>query len=176
MKLSQFLRREIKSIGVVFCYFLAWFSFAVLLKKIVLKEYAISFHGLLSAVILALVVAKVVIVMDRLPLNRRLQTSLLYIDIICRSALYTSGVLAFMLAEEFLRLRHQTDQLQVALSALLQQNELYNTGATAIWVGLAFIIYNVISVIRLHLGDGELVRLFFRSSRSQLISRRDSAI
>lgn len=54
-------------VGAATIYFAAWLSLLILLKVLVLEEYHIRFRGLSTVVVGALVLAKVVLVLEHVP-------------------------------------------------------------------------------------------------------------
>ena len=59
MSLRQQVTGEIKAIGLVTLYFASWFGMMILLKRLVLAEHQIEFRGVSTAIVGALIVAKV---------------------------------------------------------------------------------------------------------------------
>jgi hypothetical protein len=55
MSFRQKLRDEIKAVALATLYFATWIGVLVLLKKLILAEYRIEFHGLSLALVGALV-------------------------------------------------------------------------------------------------------------------------
>ena len=70
MSLPAKLRDEIRSLGLTTLFFGVWFFVLLLLKWLVLAEYRIEFHSLSMALVGALIVAKVVLVLENVPLAR----------------------------------------------------------------------------------------------------------
>src|SRR5207245_9369352 len=71
MSVWQRVTSEIKTIGLVTLYFAICFGVMIFLKRLVLAEHQIEFRGLSIAIVGALIVAKVVAVMEHVPLGRR---------------------------------------------------------------------------------------------------------
>jgi hypothetical protein len=69
MNLRQKLKDEIRAVAVATLYFAAWIGVLVLLKTILLAEDRIEFHGWSLALVGALVLAKVVLVLEHVPLG-----------------------------------------------------------------------------------------------------------
>ena len=65
MKILTTLKHEAREVGLVTLYFLLWFGFILTLKKLLLATYDIEFYALSSAVVGALIVGKVVVVLDK---------------------------------------------------------------------------------------------------------------
>jgi len=69
VSLQQKLKDEIKAVAITTLYFATWLGLLVLLKKLILEEYQIEFHGLSVALVGALVLAKVVLVLEHVSLG-----------------------------------------------------------------------------------------------------------
>ena len=68
MSFKQKLKDEIKDIGIAALYFGCWLGALVLLKSLILAEYKIAFHGWTAVVVGALVLSKVVLVLEHVSL------------------------------------------------------------------------------------------------------------
>ena len=65
MSAVERIRHEVKEIGLVSLYFLCCFLFFLSLKALILREYEVEISVLSTAAVGALVVAKVVVVLDK---------------------------------------------------------------------------------------------------------------
>src|SRR6266852_6840255 len=102
MSFRKKLLKEIKAIGLTTLFFAIWFGTMILLKRLVLTQYDIQFRGLSVALISALVVAKVVILMEHVSLGRWVRQRPVAVDITLRLLLYTGGTfIVFMLEKAF---------------------------------------------------------------------------
>ena len=159
MSLAQRLGHEIKVVGLTTLYFALWLGMLILLKKLILSEYQIEFYGLSMALIGALIVAKVVLVMEHIPLGAWLRQQAAWQDVILRTALYGLGVLVVLLLEKAFEARHEYGGFGPALTGVFQHADIPHVWASAIGVTAALLVFNVLSVIRRHLGAGGLLRL-----------------
>src|SRR5215831_15502769 len=99
MSLRQKLGKEIREVTMVTLGFFIWFGVLILLKRLYLAEYQIRFRGLSLALLGALVVAKVVLVMEHVPLGQWVRQHAAGVDVILRTLLYTLGVFVVLLLE-----------------------------------------------------------------------------
>src|SRR5688572_27969493 len=86
------VRNEIKIVGLVTLIFAIYFVMMMLLKRLMLAQYEFEFRGLSAALIGALVVAKVVVVLDHVSLGQWLRRQPVIVDVLLRTLLYTAGV------------------------------------------------------------------------------------
>jgi hypothetical protein len=173
MTFRQKLMREIKTVALTTLYFAAWFLVLMLLKRIVLSEYQIEFRGLGLALFGALVVAKVVLLMEHVSLGEWLHRHAAAVDVIIRTLWYTLGVFIVLLLEKAFESRHEFDGFWSALVHVFEHRDMPHVWANTICVGWALLAFNSLSILRKHLGEGQLSKLFF-SPRKEVSAREDS--
>ena len=77
----QKLFKEIKTVAIATVYFAIWIGILMFLKTMILTEYKVEFTGISKALIGALILAKVVLVIDLIPLSnwtRNIRLSIYY--------------------------------------------------------------------------------------------------
>lgn len=160
MRFLHWLGHEVKTLVAVTLYFLACFIVIMVLKKLLLAQYGIAFSGLSTAVIGALVTAKVVIVLDKVRLGRlrRLPGA---VDVAVRTGLYTFATLLLLLAERAFEARGEQGGFLAAAAAVFEHRDVHRVWATTIGVGLAFLAYNAFAVLRREIGGKRVVAMFF---------------
>lgn len=82
MSLRQKLKREIKAVALATLYFATWIGVLMVLKVLVLEEYRIEFHAWSLVLFGALVLAKVVLVLEHVPLGAWIRTRPALIDVV----------------------------------------------------------------------------------------------
>jgi hypothetical protein len=152
---------EIQEIGLTALYFACCFVALMFLKRLVLAEYQIEFGGLSLALIGALVVAKVVLILEHVPLGRWIQHRPAAVDVAARTLLYALGVFGVMLVEKAFDTRHEAGGFGAALVSVFRHRDIHHVWAATIGIGGALLGFNVLSVVRRRLGEGELRRLLF---------------
>lgn len=158
MSVAAKLREEIKSIGLVSLYFAAWIFVLLLLKWLILAEYHIEFHGFSMVVIGALILAKVVLVLEHVPLGSRNRPALF--DVALRTGLYGLGVLVVLLLEKAFEARHDYGGFIPALTQVIHHRDTPHVLAAAIGVTGALLVFNASLVIRRHFGKLGLLEIF----------------
>lgn len=161
MKLLRWLLEEAKSLIVVTLYFAVCFMIVITLKQLLLAEYGIEFRGITTAIVVALVTAKVVIVLQKVPVGRWMQNQPAAADVLVRTAFYTVATVAALLLERAFSSRLEYGGFAPALANVLEHRDVAQVWATTICVGLAFMAYNTFGVIRREVGAKELWRIFF---------------
>jgi hypothetical protein len=160
MKVLHWLAEEAKSIALVTLYFAACFAVIMLLKQLWLVEYGIEFSGVATALVAALITAKVVIILDHVPLTKWLQGTPGIIEVGARTALYTAAVLVVMLLEKAVESRTEQGGLMAALANVFGHPDMPKVWATTIAVGLSFLAYNAFGVVRRAIGAKRMAELF----------------
>jgi hypothetical protein len=162
MKSLHWLVEEAKSIASATLYFATCFVVIMLLKQLWLADYGIEFRGISTALVGALITAKVVIILEHVPLTKWLQGSLGIIEVITRSTLYTTAVLVVMLFEKAFESRTEQGNLLAALANVFGHPDMPKLLATTICIGLSFLAYNAFGVVIRAIGAKRMVELFLR--------------
>jgi hypothetical protein len=161
MKTTAWLIKEGKTLLALFLYFLFCYGIFMLLKKLILAHYDISFFGYGAAIVGAFISAKAVIIIEKTPLSRVLGTAAPFLKIIYDCILYTVFALAFLYGEKVLELYFKEGNLRLAFVTARDENDLSRFCATVLWASLSFLGYAALSAFNRHLGDGELLRIIF---------------
>lgn len=160
MSIARKIVNEIKMLGAATIYFWIWIGALLVLKKLILVEYRIEAVGLSKALIGALVLAKVVLVLEHVSLGAWVRNRPAWVEVVLRTALYTLGVFVVVVIEKSLHGQHEHGGFASAMAAALKQAHLNHVLANTICVGSALFSYNVLSIVREHLGQRGLMRLF----------------
>jgi len=160
MSFRHKLRREVKALALASLYFATWIGVLVVIKKLVLAEYGIEFNGLLLVVVGTLLLAKVVLVLEHVSLGKRIRTQPALADVILRTALCALGVFVLLVLERAFEGRREHGGFVPSLISGFQGLEMHRVWANTIWISIALLGYNALSVVRSHLGEGGLLRLF----------------
>ncbi len=160
---------EIKSIALVTLYFAACFLVLMFMKRLVLAQYGVEFRGISIALIGALVAAKVVLIMEKVPLGDWVRARPVIVDTLLRTLLYMVGVAVVQLLETAFESRHESGGFWPALLNVLHHRDIHHILANTIGIGGALLAFNVMTVLQLHLGSGHLRRLFLVTTRAELV-------
>jgi hypothetical protein len=153
---------ELKVVAATTLYFAAWIGVLMVLKTLVLEEYRIEFRGFSAVLIGALILAKVVLVLEHVSLGAWTRTQPAWVDVVLRTGLYSLGVVVVLLLEKAFEGRHEPGGFSQALMAVFQHIDIYHVWANALTVSGALLVYNCVSVLQRHLGGGSLMKLFLR--------------
>ena len=160
MSISQKLKHEIVAVISLTFYFGCWLGALVLIKYLLLAEYHIAFHHFSVALVSALVLAKVVLVLEHVSLGSWVRSQPAWVDVVLRTALYAFGVFVLVLLEKAFEGRHEHDDFAASLIAVFQQANAIHVWLNTICLSAALLSYNMLSVVRVNLGKGALLRMF----------------
>jgi hypothetical protein len=163
VSLQEKLKHEARSLSLAALYFGVWVFAFVFVKQLVLAEYKIAFRGLSRALVGTLILSKVVLVLEHVPLGGWVRSRPAWVDVVLRTALYAFGVLVVLVLEKALEGRHEHGGFGASLAAVIRHANAPHVWANTICLSGALLGYNVLTVIRRHLGEGALLRLFFSS-------------
>lgn len=160
MSTSDKLKHELKAILLAMLYFGAWIGTLLVVKKLLLTEYHIAFNGFSKALVGALILSKVVLILEHVPLGAWLRDKPVFFDVILRTILYALGTLVVMLLEKGFESRHEQGGFGNSLMNVFQHPDIPHIWANTICVTAALLFYNLLSALNRHLGKGGLARVF----------------
>jgi hypothetical protein len=165
MSIQDKLKHELKAVFLVTLFFAAWLGVFMALKVIILEDYQIRFKGFSMVLIGALVLAKVVLILEHVSLGAWLRSQPVLVNVILRTLLYAVGTLVVMLLEKAFESRHEQGGFGSALMKVFQHRDMPHVLANAICVSGALLFYNLLSSLNRHLGTGGLARVFLSPPR-----------
>lgn len=160
MSLSSRLKHELKAVAAATAFFGAWIGGLIAIKTLVLDEYHIDFVGWSRVLIGALILGKVVLLLEPVPLGAWVRRQPACVDVLLRTLLYTTGAALVLISEHGLKQRHEHGGFFAAIGAGFADARFPHVLANILCVSGAFLAYNVLAVIRARLGPGALVKLF----------------
>jgi hypothetical protein len=160
MGFTQKLRDEIRAVMLTTLYFVTWIGLLMVLKVLILEEYRVEFRAWSLVLVGALVLAKVVLVLEHVPLGAWIRHQSAWVDVTLRTVLYALGVFVVLLLEKAFEGRLEHGGFMASLLALFQHAEAPHVLVNTICLSGALLGYNVFSVVRRQLGEGGLAKLF----------------
>lgn len=154
------LKEEARAVLLYTLCFGVWFSGFMLIKTLILAEYEIEFRGVSAAVVAALILAKVVLLLEHVSLGPWIERQAAWVDVAVRTVVYGAGVVVVLLLEKAFELRHDTEGVVEAVVAALHHEDVPHVLANALCVTGALLAFNTVSVVRRKCGEGFLWRLF----------------
>jgi hypothetical protein len=162
MKKNPWWKRELKEMLSIASVFFVIFVLFMLMKKAFQNEYTFNFVVIGTAFVGSLIIAKVVLIFDLLPITKRSDHLPNIYRVFFRSLVYLVGYVIFTFLEHLIKgLIEGGDFLHASSLAFHELGKLtYITSLIAIFV--AFLFFNAFWVIRAKYGPTALFNLFFR--------------
>ncbi len=111
------------------------------------------------ALIGALIVAKVILVLEHVPLGSWVGKQPVYVDILLRTILYALGILVILIFEKAFDARQEYGGFETSLKQVFNHADIYHVWANTICIFGALLTFNLLSLIRIRLGKGVLFRM-----------------
>lgn len=161
MKFVHWLLEELRTMLAASLYFAACFIVIMILKQLLLAQYGIHFRGITTAIFIALITAKVLIVMQKVPLSRWFHSRPPVLELTARTALYTVVTMVALLLEKAFEARDEYGGFIAAVGQIFEHRDIAQVWATIICVGLAFLAYNAFGILHREIGGTRLRHIFF---------------
>ena len=165
MGIQTKLKHELRAVVLVTLFFAAWLGIFMGIKILILEGYQIRFGSVSAVLIGALVLAKVVLILEHVPLGAWVKKQPVLVDVILRTLLYAFGTFVVMLLEKAFESRHEEGGFVSALMNVFQHRDMPHVWANTICVSGALLFYNLLSSLNCHLGTGGLARVFLSPPR-----------
>jgi hypothetical protein len=161
MKILRKIWEEIKIVFRTASYFAIVFILMMVMKKLYLKDYNIEFYGMSQALIGALIMSKVIILMEMISFGKWVLHQPPIVDVLIRTVLYTVGVAVVIILEKAFEKRHEVPGFGNAVKYILFNRDVYHVWATTIGAAASIFVYNAFSIVQKLVGKNGLARLFF---------------
>jgi uncharacterized protein YacL len=163
---GKWLHREFLAARPVFIFFLVGFLLLLSIVKLALANFSIEVTAFSKAVIGALFAAKAVLILDETPLARHLEHYRRIVAVAVKTLIYGAITLLLGILERLLEARHRAHNFDAAAQYVIAQASLYRFLAWVLGITLVFALYFALFEINERMGEGELWRLFFGSSKT----------
>jgi hypothetical protein len=160
MRVQQRIKQEIKELVVAAIYFGCWIGALLSIKFLILAEYRIAFTGWSIVFVGALILSKVVLLLEHVSLGAWVRAQPAWVEVILRTILYTLGAALVLIIEKGIEGRHEYGGIFQALQRMYQHENLHHVWANTICISGALLGYNMLSVIQRSLGEGALLGIF----------------
>jgi Na+/melibiose symporter-like transporter len=117
-----------------------------------------------------------VLILDETPLARHLEHYRRIVAVAVKTLIYGAITLLLGILERLLEARHRVHNFDAAAQSVIAQASLYRFLAWVLGITLVFALYFALFEINERMGEGELWRLFFGSSKTGDASGRHSNI
>lgn len=155
-------------------YFFVAFNLIVLTTDLLVHDYWFKLSNFLLASTTALVVGKVVLVVDKVRLIDKFRGAPLIQPILYKTVFYSLVVLVVRFLEKMAHFVFDSGGFGAAFQAEMAAFTWHRFVAVHVWILICFLIYVTVTELNALVGDGRLARLFFhhRSSEYRLTRRQ----
>ncbi len=147
-------------------FFFIAFQLITFTQALMLEEYGVRVSTFVTATIAALIVAKVVLIVDLLPFVNRFPEKPLIYNVVWKTVIYLVAALVVRYIEHLIRFVREHGDLFLANRHLLDEVVWPRFWAVQIWLLVLFFVYCAIRELIRVLGRERVRHMFFGSSRS----------
>lgn len=164
-KMIVTLKHEILNIIPTAIFFFVAFQLLSISRSLMLREYGIDVSTFMTATIGALIVAKVVMIVDLLPFVNRFPEKPLIYNVLWKTSLYVITALIVRFAEHLWDFYHQTDDLAVAYQRLKDGVVWPHFLVVQIWLAIFLLMYCSFRELARVVGQDSVRQMFFSTVR-----------
>ncbi len=166
MSFVQKLKEEAIQIALVTLYFIGCFGVLILLKKLLLAQVDVEFYGLSAVLMGALIMSKIVILLDKTALGKIYIRQALYKNVLIKSFVYTIVLSVVLFIEHLIHAYLEVDSLSSAFQTVFEHRDRNQFWIILISSFFSLTSYNVIIGIRDSMETGALTHLFFKKKEN----------
>jgi hypothetical protein len=139
-KVMAIVAREMREAVPALLFFLVVFHMLLITKNVVLEDYHITTTGATIATVGALIVAKAILVAEKLPVARLFSGRMLY-NILWKTLLFSAVTLLFRLVEELIPLLAKHNGLVTAATHLFEEVSWPHFWVLQMWLYASLLLY-----------------------------------
>ena len=176
MAILQKVRHEVSQVLSVTLFFAVSFVSIGVIKMLFLAEYGVQFSSVAKALVGALVVGKVVVVLDATSFGDRFRNHALWLDVLYKALVYTTLCACVLSLERIIHELSEAGSWMGAVGLALESTEIHRFLGTTFCLFLVFIGYALMTALSEHFGRGVLLGFLLsadkrRESRESLQGR-----
>jgi hypothetical protein len=164
-KILKVIKDELLEIIPPTIFFFVAFNVLTYTKKLMLEQYGIEFSGFITATVGALVVAKVVLLADRIPFINRYPDKPLIYNAAWKTVIYVSVALVVRFLEYLIPHWWHYRNLQVALDHLWRETIWPHFWAIQLWLICLFFVYVSFREFARAVGEEKFFQMFLGIER-----------
>lgn len=159
--LGEKVRHELRELLPVTVFFFVAFELLALTDALMLKQYGIDATTFFGATMLALIVAKVVVITDHFALVNRFPEKPLIYNVIWKTLIYFLSALAFRYVEHLIRFWRKSPDLAEASRRLFDEIVWPHFWAVQLWLLILLLVYCAFRELVRALGRNRIIAMFF---------------
>jgi hypothetical protein len=147
-------------------FFFVAFNVITFTKKLMLEQYAIEFSGFVNATVGALIVAKVVLLADKIPFINKYPDKPLIYNVAWKTVIYVSVAFMVRFLEYLIPHWVKYRDLSIAVERLWEETIWPHFWAIQIWLVCLFFVYVSFRELARTLGEERFFKIFLGLERS----------
>ena len=159
--MGEKVKHELRELIPVTLFFFATFQLLALTDALILRQYGIHPATFFAATMLALVVAKVVVITDHFALVNRFPEKPLIWNVIWKTLIYFSAALAFRYLEHLVRVWRKSAGFADANRRLVEEIVWPHFWAVQLWLLVLLLIFCAFRELIRAIGRERIVSMFF---------------
>jgi hypothetical protein len=159
-KILRAIKRELLEVIPPTIFFFVAFNVIGFTKKLILEQYDIKFSGFVAATVGALIVAKVVLIADRIPFINKYPDKPLIYNAAWKTVIYVLVTLVVRFLEYLLPLWWKYRDVSMALDRLWHETIWPHFWAIQIWLICLFFVYVSFREFARAVGEERFFRMF----------------
>lgn len=163
----KFISREFKEILPAMVFFLVLFNLIAWTKQLMLAEHSVTIASTATATIGALVIAKVILIADALPMSRIFSDRPLAYNVLWRTTVYSLVALLFQYLEELIPHLVDGAGFSLANTEIFERTHLDHFLAVHLWVVTGLLVYSIASGMTEAVGRERTRQIFFGSTAEE---------
>ncbi len=164
-KLLRTVKHELLEAVIPAIFFFVAFNVIVFTKKLMLEQYHIEFSGFVAATIGALIVAKVVLIADRIAFINKYPNKPLIYNVAWKTVIYILVAFIVRFLEYFIPLWWKLGDLSVAAEHLWDETIWPHFWVIQIWLFCLFFVYVSFRELARTLGEERFLQIFLGMRR-----------
>ncbi len=165
-KLIKIIKDELLEVVPAAIFFFVAFNVITFTKKLMLEEYRIEFSGFVAATVGALVVAKVVLIADRIPFINKYPDKPLIYNVVWKTIIYMFVTFVVRFLEFLVPLWWKYRIMSLAVEHIWAETIWPHFWAIQIWLFCLFFIYVSFRELARTLGEERFFQIFLGMRRS----------
>lgn len=161
--ISRLKHELIEAIPPAIFFFIA-FQIIAFTSALMVRQYGVRLYTFATATIAALIVAKVILIADLLPIVNRFRNKPLIYNVVWKTAIYLVAALLVRYVEHLIHFLREHGDLTLANRHLLEEVVWPHFWAVQIWLLVTFFVYCALRELVRVLGRERMGRIFFGSS------------
>jgi hypothetical protein len=163
--IGYIVKHELRQLLPVILFFFVAFQLLAFTEMMMLEQYDIRVSAFLTATVAALVVAKVVLIADHLPLINRFPEKPLIYNVIWKTAIYFAVSFAVRYAEHLIDSWRHAASFAEANRILFDEVVWPHFWGVQLWLLVLLLLYCALRELVRALGRDQILRLFFFDPR-----------